>query len=389
MSPSVEAGAATWIELSASAYASNLALFRRLLGPRIELAVVVKANAYGHGLTEIAALAAAHGADSFCVHSMEEALALRRSGFHQDVLVMGHVPLVRLAEAVDEGFRLVLYNQLSVAALGRLSTSRQESCRLHLKLETGTHRQGVEGDQLVALIEELKRHPNLRLEGIYSHFATAEETSRPSITEGQMRCFEEQLEQLRQAGFGNMHTHLACSAAVLLAPRSHHRMVRLGIGQYGLWPSPQTYRSFLAAHPEEGEQALRPVLCWKTRVSQVKEVLRGAHVSYGWTYQVTRRSRLAVLPIGYSDGFDRGLSNQGWVLIRGRRAAVRGRICMNLTMVDVTDIPGVEVEDEVVLIGRQGEREITAWDQAVLLGTIAYEVVARIRAGIPRWVTDC
>ncbi len=398
-----------WIELQAAAYGHNLHFFRRLVGPTVELAAVVKANAYGHGLCQIAALAVKHGADSFAVHSPDEALRLRQGGFAQDILIMGHVPLLRLDEVVAQEFRLVLFHLETAQALAHLCAAQQKSVRVHLKLETGTYRQGVAEDELDPLLDWLTTHPALRLEGAYTHFANIEDTTNHDYAGQQLARFERLLARIRaspaaqRTGFKR---HAACSAATLLFPHTHFDMVRLGISQYGLWPSKETLLSYRLLHPRdarpgegrpgesrtaedhpsESGHALRPVLSWKARISQLKRVPAGSSIGYGCTYQTTRATHLAILPVGYADGYDRRLSNQAHVLVRGQRAPVRGRICMNLTMVDVTDIPGVELEDEVVLIGRQGSQEITAEHLAAWVGTINYEIVSRISPDLPRLV---
>jgi len=376
----------TWVELSASAHRSNLHLFRELVGPGVELSAVVKANAYGHGWREIVDLSVAAGADSFCVHSLDEALDLRGAGFEQDVLIMGHVPLARLEEAVRGGFRLVLFNLQTLERLGEITARLETRVRVHLKLETGTYRQGIDEAQLPGFLEALGRHPRVHLEGAYTHFANIEDTTSHEYAFEQRRRFGRMASEIRAAGHKPLLRHAACSAATLLFEETHLDMVRLGVSQYGLWPSKETLLSYTLEHGREGAPRLEPVLSWKTRVSQVKWVPAGGFIGYGCTYQATRDTRLAILPIGYSDGYDRLLSNRSHVLVRGRRAPVRGRVCMNLTMVDVTDVTGVELEDEVVLIGRQGEQRVTADQLAEWTGTISYEVVARIRAGIPRIV---
>lgn len=389
----------SWIEISESAYAGNLDFFRRLVGDDVELSVVVKANAYGHGLEDVARLAVRHGADSFCVHSLDEALALRRAGLDEDVLIMGHVPLARLEEVVAADFRLVLFHLESARRLAEITGETHRSVRVHLKIETGTHRQGVDGEELGALIGFLAEHPRLDLDGVYTHFANVEDTTEHEYARRQIDRFEEALERIVSAGLEPRRRHAACSAAAALFPRSHYDMVRLGISQYGFWSSKETRLSYLERSLERpdgggaGEaEVLRPVLTWKTRVSQVKSVPADAFVGYGCTYQTTRETRLAILPVGYSDGYDRHLSNAGHVLIRGRRAPVRGRVCMNLLMVDVTDVPGVSVEEEAVLLGRQEADgrvdEVTADDLAALVGTISYEIVARLSRHIPRIVVD-
>jgi alanine racemase len=378
----------TWVEISAAAYAHNLRTFRRLIGPEVELAVVLKANAYGHGWREIAELAIQHGAESFCVHSLEEALDLRQAGHGENILVMGPVPLSRLEEALCADLRLVTYDLQTVQTLAAISTKTGLPCRLHLKLETGTYRQGVEGDDFEKLLPILRSAPGLRLEGVYTHFANIEDTTRHAYAEAQEERFRHLLGRLAAAGFTDLLQHAACSAASLLFPRTHLGMVRLGIGQYGLWPSKETLLSYQILHAAEVAAVLKPVLSWKTRICQLKTAPAGSLIGYGCTYEATRESRLAVLPVGYSDGYDRLLSNRAHVLIGGRRAPLRGRVCMNLMMADVTDIPAVAVGDEAVLLGRQGEQEVAAGDLAEWASTIPYEVVARIRPSLRRIVVS-
>lgn len=378
----------TWIEISRSAYRHNLAFFRRMLGPQVEISAVVKANAYGHGWRPVAELAAAGGADSFCVHSLDEALALRAAGIDRDVLILGHVPLARIAAALGHDFRWVLYNRESAAELARAARAARRAVRVHLKLETGTQRQGVAEDDLSWFLDFLRRHPELRLDGVCTHYANVEDTTDHSFAELQLRRFQALVERVRGAGFDGFRRHTACSAASLVVDRARFEMVRLGIAQYGLWPSKETFLSYKLRHGDESGSALAPVLAWKARISQVKRVPAGSFIGYGCTYQTTRETRIAVLPIGYSDGYDRRLSNRAHVLVHGCRAPVRGRVCMNLTMVDVTDVPAAALEDEVVVLGRQGGQAVTAEDLAAWVGTIPYEIVARIRDGLPRIVVE-
>lgn len=378
----------TWIELSETAYAGNLAFFRELVGPRRELSVVVKANGYGHGWQSIARLAARHGADSFCVHSLDEALRLRRAGFTQNVLIMGHVPLARLEEVVEGKFRLVLFNRETLERLAEITEARAALVRVHLKIETGTHRWGVSGDELRWFLDRLKQTPRIMLEAVYTHFANIEDTRNADYADYQKYQFHQQMKLLKEAGFSIFKKHAACTAAVLLFPDTHFDMVRLGIGQYGLWPSAETLASSRSRHGDDVRDRLTPVMTWKTRVSQLKWVAPDNTIGYGRTTRTTRETRLAVLPVGYSDGYPRALSNVGVVLIRGQRAPVRGRICMNVMMVDVTHIAGVTLEDEVVLLGRQGTEVLTPEEVAAAAGTIAYEIVARINPDIPRVLVD-
>lgn len=374
----------TWIELAADAYASNLGVFRRLVGDGVDLSAVVKANAYGHGADLIADLAIRSGADSFCVHALDEALELRSRGRSEDVLIMGHTPRGRLSEVVEANLRQVVVVPEVVAVLGAEARKAGRPARAHLKLETGTCRQGVDEAGLPAMLRAFEENPEVRLEGAYTHFANIEDTTDHTFAHLQLERFRALVARL--PGRDRPILHTACTAAALVVPSTVFDMVRLGIGQYGIWPSSETLVSYRADHPDAARSTLRPVLTWKTRISQVKDVPAGAPISYGCTYRTTRPSRIAILPIGYSDGYDRGLSNQAHVLVGGHRAPVRGRVCMNLTMVDVTDVPESSLEDEVVLIGRQGSEEVTADQLAAWAGTIAYEVLARLSPTIPRGV---
>ncbi|MEM9594477.1 MAG: alanine racemase [Acidobacteriota bacterium] len=379
-------GLNSWIELSESAYRQNLSLFRRRVGPKVELSAVVKGNAYGHGAVQIAGLAAAHGADSFCVHALEEAQQLRDAGFQQDVLLLGHVPRRRLGDVVAGDFRLVLFDVETARSFAEAARSQGRRGRVHLKLETGTHRQGLGGEDLGALLDTLGGLPDLEVEGAYTHFANVEDTTDHRYAHAQLERFRSALDRVREAGFAPTRRHAACSAAALVLGDSIFEMVRLGIGQYGHWSSKETLLSFRDRQDVEGTQSLRPVLTWKARISQVKTVPADAFVGYGCTYQTTRPTRLAILPVGYSDGYPRSVSNAGHVLIHGRRAPVRGRVCMNLILVDVTDIPGVAVEDVAVLIGTQGDQEVPAERVADWAGTIQYEILAGLGRHLPRFV---
>ncbi len=374
----------TWVEISRSAYYQNIQAFRRLIRPTVELAAVVKANAYGHGWHLIAHLAKESGVDSFAVHSLEEAMALREAGFQENILIMSQPLRAYLEEVVRGRFRQVVYDVDFTRALSDAGMRHQQTVPIHLKIETGTNRQGIAIEELPEFLQTLRSLPGLVVEGVYTHFANIEDTTDPSFAMAQLQRFQQAVDLIHQHGFQPTKLHTACSAAILLFPQTHFNMVRLGISQYGLWPSRETFISFNHQHRDNGRHLLRPVLSWKTRVVQIKTVPAGQCIGYGCTFQVSRSSRIAVLPVGYADGYDRRLSNQSYVLIKGRRAPVRGRVCMNLTMVDVTDIPGVQVEDEVVLLGTQGNESISAEQLASFIGTIPYEVVTRINWSLPR-----
>jgi alanine racemase len=370
-----------WVEIDASAIRWNLTEFGRRLGPTA-IGAVVKSNAYGHGMLEVAGIARDQGVQWLCVNNVEEAVALRAAGHRAKIVVLGYVPLDALPAVVELDLRPVVYNPETVARLDELARARGVCVSLHLKAETGTQRQGVLERDLPAFAERIARSPGVRLEGLTTHFANIEDTTDHGFAEQQIATFNRVHDRLAELGQRPEIRHAACSAAALLFTRTHMELARIGISLYGLWPSRETYVSSL----ERGKPALelRPALTWKTRVAQVKEVPEGSFVGYGCTYRTTRPSRIAVLPVGYHEGYDRGLSGVAHVLIGGRRAPVRGRVCMNMCMVDVTDVPGVRLEDEAVLLGTQGDERIGAEQLAAWCGTIAYEIVSRIHPGLPR-----
>ncbi len=376
----------TWVEISKSAYAHNLKFFKKKLPSYTEFSVVIKANAYGHDMIKMAEIAVQNGADSFSVHSLDEALKIRQAGFNQDVLIMGPVPLQRLKEVIENNFRVVLYNMETLEELDNISRKLDLPVRVHLKLETGTYRQGIDEEDLPKFLKLLKDSPTIKLEAAYTHFANIEDTTNHNYARYQIERFNQFTDNLKENGFQDVKRHSACSAAILLFPETYFDMVRLGISQYGLWPSRETFVSYKMKHLQNSEDVLQPVLSWKTRVGQIKKVPANHYIGYGCTYQTTRDSTIAVLPVGYSDGYDRKLSNQSYVLISGKRAPVRGRVCMNIIMVDVTDIPDARIEDEVVLLGRQENELLSADYLASLVGTINYEIVTRINWEIPRIV---
>ena len=378
----------TWVELSEKAYANNLSFFKGILGSRPELSVVVKANAYGHGWQSMARMAIKHGVDSFCVHSLEEAMRLRNAGFTQNILIMGHIPLNLLTEAVRHHFRIGVFNRETVECLHEITEKLQLISRIHLKLETGTYRHGVDQDELPWYLEKLKHSPRVMLEAVYTHFANVEDTTTYDYANYQQYCFNKLVQMVQENGFPILKKHTACTAAALLFQDTHMDMVRIGIGQYGFWPSRETLISYREKYNVNPGEALRPVLSWKTSVTQIKPVPADKAIGYGRTFKTMRNTTIAVLPVGYSDGYNRKISNQGYVLVKGRRAPIRGRICMNLMMVDVTDIADVQLEDEVVLIGRQGDEMITAGQLAEWCDTIPYEVIAAINPNIKRMVVD-
>ena len=372
------------IEVSRSALVHNIREFRRIIGPQRLFLGVVKANAYGHGLLETGRIAVAEGVDWLGVNSVEEGAALREAGIDAPVLVLGYTPLGSLEEAVALDLRLTVYNRESIKSLAALAARSRKTVRLHVKVETGTWRQGVVPKDLAGFVRDIRKHQGLVIEGLSSHFANIEDTTKHDYPRLQLECYRTACRDLEAGGLRVPIQHMSCTASTILFPEPDFNLARVGIGLYGLWPSKET---FLSSELEKKERlSLKPVLSWKARIAQIKKVPSGAFLGYGCTYRTTRPTVLAVIPVGYYDGYDRRLSNAAHVLVRGRRAPVRGRVAMDFFMADITDIPGVRLEDEATLIGAAGRERIAAEDLAALAGTIGYEVLARINPLIPRVV---
>jgi len=373
-----------WIEIDRSALIHNIHQFRKLIGEKRKLLAVVKANAYGHGILAVSKIALRAGADWLGVDSLEEGLLLRKEGFNCPILTVGYISIENLKEAVINNLRLTVYNLETIGRLAEVCRQLQKKANLHVKVETGTFRQGLMGEDVLSFIRKVQEFPELVVEGVSSHFANIEDTTDHTYSQFQLENFEKAIRRLKRNKIEIPIRHMSCTASTILFPQTYFDLVRAGIGLYGLWPSKETYLSCLLQKRQP--LVLKPVLSWKTRVAQIKKVPKGSFIGYGCTYRTTRESVLAVLPVGYYDGYSRSLSNSSYVLIKGQRAPLRGRVAMDFVMVDVTDIPGINLEDEVILIGRDGEEAITADDLASLVGTINYEIVSRISPYISRIV---
>ncbi len=368
-----------WVELDRTAPEHNLRQLRAGAANGVIACAVIKSNAYGHGAAAIASLLPS--AEWFGVNSVEEGLELRGLGVTRPIILLGHVALAELEAAVEADLAMTVYNRETIERISSF-VSLPRPARIHVKVDTGTARQGVLPDDLEDFLKLVKRSRNLSLEGISTHYANIEDTLNHDYAELQISRFAAALGVVDRTVGRPPFVHTACTAAALLFSSTHFSMLRSGIGLYGLWPSRET---LLAAREKGGAvRDFHPVLTWKTRVVQIKTIDEGSYVGYGCSYKTTRKTILGVLPIGYADGYDRALGNRAHVLVRGRRAPVIGRICMNLCMVDLTDVPGTKLEDEVVLLGKSGDERITAETMAEWAGTINYEIVARISPLLPR-----
>ncbi len=378
-------GHSQWIEIDASALRHNLRSFRKIVAPGVSLAAVVKANAYGHGLAEVAPIAAAE-VDWLAVHSADEARSIRRLGVDSPIMIMGFVPPSQCHD-LDKNIHVFVSTIDVIQRIGEYRRSSGISLPLHLKIDTGTHRQGVALPQISEMCRAAAEE-GLSVVGAATHFANIEDTLEHEFARLQIRQFEAAVEALRvELGGEPAFVHAACSAAALLFRETDFNLIRLGISAYGHWPSRETRVTWMLDHGRDLME-LRPVLGWRATIGQIQEVEKSESVGYGRTWTALRATRLAVLPVGYADGYTRSLGNRARVLVHGRPVPVVGRVCMNIMMVDVTDVPDASVGDEVVIIGSQGDAGVSAEELAGMSGTINYEFLARISPEIPRFVVD-
>ena len=372
----------TWVEISASALKHNVASIRDLIGEERKLIAVVKANAYGHGLAQVAEVIE-EAVDYFSVATVDEAQTLRRHGIKEPILVLAYVPeepgMINWCR--EERVEVTVSSLGQAERLARLV--KDGELRVQVKIDTGLGRLGIPAAEAVAIAHQIAKLGSLHIKGFFSHLA--DPFGNITYTKKQLEEFSLARGELERAGFDSQLYHLAKTTAILSLPDSWHNAVRLGIGLYGIWPASELEHF---VKKEKPDFSLQPVLSWKTQVLQVKDYPANSFVSYGCTYQTRRQTRLAIIPVGYYEGFDRGLSNRGQVLINGTRCPVRGLVCMNMTIVDITDADRVFEGDEVVLIGQQGDEAITAHDLAEMAHTINYEIVSRINPLIERKVVD-
>lgn len=371
----------TWVEIDLSAIANNVRRLKRIVGESVGIIATLKADAYGHGAIKVARTALRNGADMLGVACLSEAVTLRRADLGAPILILGYTPAWQAREAVLNEVSVTVFSLDVTRALSRAAEDLNSEVRVHVKVDTGMGRLGLLPDQVLSFTREIGDLPGVIIEGIFTHLAIADMPDAQDMpgwgreyTLDQLKSFQDVLQELKDNGIRVPLVHAANSAAIFAFPESHFNSVRPGVAIFGLEPSSQ------APCPAGFE----PALSFKTQVAQVKELPPGSYVSYACTYRTAGRARVAVIPVGYADGFRRGPKNWGEVLVRGRRAAVVGRVCMDQSVIDVTDIPDVRQGDEVVLIGDQGGDRITVGEVARRLGTVNYEVVSEILARVPR-----
>jgi alanine racemase len=359
------------VEIDISALQANFQSILKTVGSQINIMAVVKSDAYGHGMTKCAQALYSAGARTFGVAEVWEGVKLRRAGLKGDIVIfLGGSP-ESYADIIRHELSPVVFDVDFLTGLSNEASRKNIEVKVHLKVDVGMGRIGVMPDEVESYISLIKRLPGISLSGMLSHFPVADEIDSLQKTHEQLSHFKNILADLKSKESGAIVSHIANSAALIYYPKSHLDMVRPGISLYGCYPDASPTRAKTAVPTLE----LQPVMSFKTRVIQVKDMEPGCGISYGHTFVTSRKSRIAVLPVGYADGYLRKLSNRAQVLIGGRRAPICGRVCMNATLVDVTDLPPVHTGDEVVLLGQQGDERITADEVAQWMGTISYEVL--------------
>ncbi|NNG00712.1 MAG: alanine racemase [Desulfobacteraceae bacterium] len=363
-------------EIDLSAVAHNVRQLRGMVDPGTVLLAAVKANAYGHGAIPVADTAIKNGAGYLGVARLEEAMHLRDNGITAPVLIFGYTPPACGQYLAEHNLTQAVYSLETAAAMNASMANNGRQIKIHLKVDTGMGRLGLDArdPKTVDEVSRLNRLENLFLEGIFTHFATSDSADK-SYAHQQFSTFTDFLDHLKSVGITPEIRHAANSGAIIDLPAAQLDMVRAGISVYGLYPSDEVRKQRIA---------LRPVMRLISKIIHLKTVPAGFKVSYGATWEAPRQTTIATVAAGYADGYSRLLSNRGSMLVDGQHAPVVGRVCMDLTMLDVGHIPDVHVEDEVVMIGAQKDGCITADEIAEQTGTINYEVVSSITARVPR-----
>ncbi|MBI3614886.1 MAG: alanine racemase [Candidatus Omnitrophica bacterium] len=361
-----------WIEVDLAAVRHNLRQIRQLIGPRVQILAVVKANAYGHGLAPVAEALVDSKADGLGVASVREGVALREHGIRSKILVLGQILPEEAPLVVGHGLTQAIGDIHVAQALSRAAAQQEKEASVHLKIDTGMGRYGVWHEEAIELSRRIAQLPALRVEGVFTHLATAGQDAEAA--EEQMRRFFQVIQRLHRGKLPAGLKHVANSVSLLKFPAARQDLVRTGLLLYGASPIREGHLPV----------RLKPVLSLKSRIQFLKTVPTGQTVSYGATFKASRPTKVATIPVGYAHGYTRALSNRAQLLVRGIRASVIGRITMEDLMADVTDVPGVRVGDEVVLIGRQGREQITAEELARHARTIPYEILAGLSPSIQR-----
>lgn len=371
----------TWAEVSLANLRHNFRLLQDYVHPAATVCAVVKAHAYGHGSVECARALEQEGTKWFGVTSTDEGLALREAGLRGRILLMTGFWRGDEEAVVEHDLTPAIWHWEHVDRLQHAAAEMKRKLPVHLKVDTGMARLGVDPDELPLLVQILKKAEHLTVEGVCSHLASSEVLDSPTV-DAQMKAFDAAVTSVIQGGLSPAYFHIANSAAVLARRATWMNFVRPGIALYGYY---LPFTNLDGSRPEDSyDMPVKPVLSWKTRIFALREVEAGQAIGYSGAYVTAGPARIAALPVGYADGLSRKLSSRGRVLVRGEYAPIVGNVSMDITLVDVTNIPGADLGDEVVILGTSGEHSITAAEHALLAVTIPYEILCGISKRVPR-----
>lgn len=380
----------SYLEISQSAYQSNIEFLRKDLGPQTEISVVVKGNAYGHGIENIVALAESNGVRHFSTFSADEAWRVFQTSQHQStVMIMGMINPDDLAEVIATGIEFYVFDFERLEQAISISKKINIPAKIHIEVETGFHRTGFEWDELewlASLVKENKEY--IELKGLCTHYAGAESISNYVRVRNQIKQYRKFKKWFNNQEIAFDKYHTACSAASLLYPETKMDLVRIGIASYGFWPTQETYMYRFQSLPVDNKNPLKRLISWKSSIMNTKKVKMGDFIGYGSSYMAPRNMSIALVPVGYCHGFSRMLSNQGKVLIGGVIVPVVGTVTMNSIAVDITDLEKVQAGAEVVLIGKQGNQEISVASFGESSQQVNYELLTRLPQNIPRKLVD-
>jgi len=367
----------TWLEIDSSAINYNLYQFRKLIGKDKLLMPVIKSNAYGHGFLNVAKICSYNKeVDRICVVSLDESLTLIENKINKQIMILSfyNFDKLKLRKAINNKVIFPIYDIKQIRVLNNIAKQIHKSVKVQVEIDTGASRTGVLPKDTLKFIKKIKTYSHLELDGIWSHFAASEENKVYTLK--QIKIFNQLIKSLEKNQINIPLKHMACTASSILYPQSHFNGTRLGIGTYGLYDLPFIQKKI----------KLKPALSWYTRIIQIKTLPPKTYIGYGCTYQTKRKTKLAIIPVGYWDGYDRHLSNKAWVIINNQKCPVRGRICMNLSMVEITNLKNVKTGDKVILLGKSKDYSITAENLAKWANTINYEILTRINPWLPRTI---
>ena len=375
----------SYIEISKKAYISNIKFIRKIVGPSVRISSVIKGNAYGHGVEIIIPLAETCGINHFSVFSSFEARqAYEIKDIMSDIMIFGYIADEDLEWVVKNGVEFYIFDKTRLGEAIELAKKHKTKARIHLEIETGFKRTGLEKEDLPEIVKLIKNNINyLIIKGLATHYAGAESIANYVRIQSQLSMFRKYCQYFKRHGLSPEYRHTASSAASLLYPQTIYDLVRIGIAQYGFWPTVET---LIHRHNKFGdkESSLKRVISWKSKIMSIKNVKSGEYVGYGSSYLANKDMKIAIIPVGYNNGFDRSLSNKGRVLINGRRLDVIGTVTMNTITVNISDLKNVKIGDEVVLIGKQKKLSISVASFSEMSDKLNYQVLARLPLNIPR-----